>query len=112
MWGYVASVRGSERVVAAASKKIAIGDNYSVSIFTSPVILRQVSICCASQTLASASDAFGTILKVCFLNAELASGVCSDAIVASKIACKICFGVPAGANKACQAIVPTPGTPE
>jgi hypothetical protein len=41
----VASVRGSERVMAAASKKIAIGDNYSVSIFTSPVILRQVSIC-------------------------------------------------------------------
>src|SRR6266550_6666778 len=88
-----------------------IGGNYSVSIFTSLVILRQVSICCASQVLASASELFGTMLNVCFLYAELASGVCSEATVASKIVCKICFGVPAGANKACQAIVPTPGKP-
>src|ERR1700730_6539035 len=84
-------------------------DVYSASIFTSLVILRQVSICCASQVLASASEALGTLLNVCFLNASGVSGAFMAAMVALKIVCSTSFGTPAGANRACQAMVPTPG---
>ena len=52
--------------IAGTSPAMTAVETYSASIFTWLVILRQVSICPASQVLASASEEFGTMLNVCF----------------------------------------------
>src|SRR3954462_13805867 len=81
----------------------------AASTFTCEVMSFQVLISSASQALASSSDLFGTILKFCFLKASTTGGASSAWTEALKIVSRTSFGVPAGANSPCHAIVPTPG---
>src|SRR3954452_15924214 len=81
----------------------------AASTFTCEVMSFQVLISSASQALASSSDLFGAILKFCFLKASTTGGASSAWTEALKIVSRTSFGVPAGANSPCHAIVPTPG---
>src|SRR5262245_20433824 len=81
------------------------------SIFTAAVIFCQVAISPASQALASSTDFDGTILKFCLISASLAVGVCSASTVALYKVSSTGLGVPAGANIAFHATVPTSAKP-
>src|SRR2546423_15401628 len=81
------------------------------SIFTAAVIFFQLAISPASQALASSTDFDGTMLKFCLVSASLAAGACSASTAALCNVSSTGLGVPAGANIAFHATVPTSGKP-
>src|SRR5437870_3913525 len=100
------------RCFTALMSSARAGASYSAaSIFTSAVIFFQAAISPASQVLASSTDFEGTILKFCLVSASLAAGAASASVAALCSVSSTARGVPAGANIAFQAIVPTPAKP-
>src|SRR5438874_10904414 len=98
------------RCFTALMSSARAGASYSAaSIFTSAVIFFQAAISPASQVLASSADFEGTMLKFCLVSASLAAGAASASAAALWSVSSTGLGVPAGANIALQAVVPTAG---
>src|SRR5262245_3060569 len=104
-----ADLRNGSNAPALALTRLA--PHSVTSILTAAVIFCQVAISPASQDLASSTDFDGTMLKFCLVNASFAVGACSASMVALCNVSSTGLGVPAGANIAFHAIVPTSGKP-
>src|SRR5581483_1954946 len=88
--------------------RYAVPAHSGILMFTSSVICFQAFICSASQ--AGASSGFcGITLKFCLPKAASSAGSFSALATAARNVAMTSFGVSAGANRACQASVPTPG---